>query len=308
MTPAEFKIKWDRNRDRETAAYHEHFNDLCGMLGLPTPVEAVPSGCDRFCFQQRVVENLESRGSGAVGAALANERGAKADRERLATFQKKIAETTVLDPACGWVNFLYVALRLLLNLEKGVATCAAPLSFSVPLPVEVTQLRAIELNPYAYELAQVSVQIGALPWRRDNGYHNARTPARRTLDGFENKDALLRETFRKQPKNLEEARAEEHAKQDEVFRVYYERAWPDADILVENPPFMGGTKGGAFDIGQAAAVRWLRELNSHGRPNSNALTLGANGLAVPRRQAPIWIIDFALRQEAEATDYGALFA
>ncbi|MBC7365357.1 MAG: class I SAM-dependent DNA methyltransferase [Undibacterium sp.] len=175
----------------------------------------------------------------SLGAALTGGRGTIADRARLVTFQKKIAETTVLDPACGSGNFLYVALRLLLDLEKEVATCAAQLSFSLPLRVDVTQLRAIELNPYAYELAQVSVQIGALQWRRDNGYDNDRTPVLRTLDGFENKDALLRETFRKQPKNLKEARAEEHARQDELFRVYHERAWPDADIIVGNPPFLG---------------------------------------------------------------------
>jgi hypothetical protein len=178
----------------------------------------------------------------ALSAALRKGRGTKTDRDRLAAFQKKIASTTVLDPACGSGNFLYVALRLLLDLEKEVSTLAAQLSFSLPLKVDVTQLRAIELNPYAYELAQVSVQIGALQWRRDNGYDNDRTPVLRTLDGFENKDALLRETFRKQPKNLKEARAEEHARQDELFRVFHERAWPDADIIVGNPPFLGDKK------------------------------------------------------------------
>jgi type II restriction/modification system DNA methylase subunit YeeA len=178
----------------------------------------------------------------ALSTAAAKGRGTKADRDRLAAFQKTIAATTVLDPACGSGNFLYVALRLLLDLDKEVSTLAAQLSFSLPLKVDVTQLRAIELNPYAYELAQVSVQIGALQWRRDNGYDNDRTPVLRTLDGFENKDALLRETFRKQPKNLKEARAEEHARQDELFRAFHERAWPDADIIVGNPPFLGSAK------------------------------------------------------------------
>ncbi len=178
----------------------------------------------------------------SLGPAVAKGRGAKTDRERLAAWQKKLAATTVLDPACGSGHFLYVALRLLLDLEKEAVTCAAQLGFSLPPKVDVTQLRAIELNPYAYELAQVSVQIGVLQWRRDNGYDNDRTPVLRTLDGFENKDALLRETFRKQPKNLKEARAEEHAQQDELFRVYHERAWPDADIIVGNPPFLGDKK------------------------------------------------------------------
>ncbi|MEO5960459.1 MAG: DNA methyltransferase, partial [Opitutaceae bacterium] len=386
----------------------------------------------------------------SLAASFAKGRGAKTDRERLAAFQKKLANTTVLDPACGSGNFLYVALRLLLDLEKEVCTFAAQLAFSLPLKVDVTQLRAIEINPYAYELAQVSVQIGALQWRRDNGYDNDRTPVLRTLDGFENKDALLRETFRKQPKSLKEARAEEHANQDELFRVFHERAWPDADIIVGNPPFLGGkllrrelgdeyvealfenygervrpeadlccywfakaceqiaagktrragllatqgirgganretlkrikktgdiffaesdrkwvlgganvhvsmigfdrgeepervldgkpvptinsnlsaaadttravrlgaltgiafmgdTKGGAFDVDEAPVLRWLKQPNPHGSPNSDVLVPWANGLVVTRRMPPIWIIDFGQRSEVEAANYAAPF-
>ena len=386
----------------------------------------------------------------SLAASFEKGRGTKADRERLAGFQKRLAATTVLDPACGSGNFLYVALRLLLDLEKEVSTFAAQLSFSLPLKVDVTQLRAIEINPYAYELAQVSVQIGALQWRRDNGYDNDRTPVLRTLDGFENKDALLRETFRKQPKNLKEARADEHAKQDEFLRVFHERAWPDADVIVGNPPFLGGkllrrelgdgyvealfenygervrpeadlccywfdkaceqiaarktrragllatqgirgganretlkrikktgdiffaesdrkwvlgganvhvsmigfdggeepervldgkpvptinanlsaaadttqavrlgaltgiafmgdTKGGAFDVEEARVLRWLKQPNPHGSPNSDVLVPWANGLVVTRRMPPIWIIDFGQRSEVEAANYVAPF-
>jgi type II restriction/modification system DNA methylase subunit YeeA len=59
------------------------------------------------------------------------------------------------------------------------------------------------------------------------------------LDGFENKDALLNETFKKKPKNLKAAQAEEHGGQDELFKVYTERAWPECDVIVGNPPFLG---------------------------------------------------------------------
>ena len=101
------------------------------------------------------------------------------------------------------------------------------------------QLRAIELNAYAYELAQVSVQIGFLQWRRDNGFDNDRSPVLQNLEGLENKDALLNETFRKKPRNLKAAQAEEHGGQDELFKVYTERAWPSCDVIVGNPPFLG---------------------------------------------------------------------
>ena len=171
---------------------------------------------------------------------LAKGRGRDAARGRLATFQKKLAGITVLDPACGSGNFLYVALQLLLGLEKKVITAAAQIGFIFTPTVNVQQLRAIEINPYAYELAQVSVQIGVLQWRRDNGFDNDRTPVLQNLGGFENKDALLNETFRKKPKDLKAAQAEEHGGQDELFRAYTERAWPTCDVIVGNPPFLGG--------------------------------------------------------------------
>ena len=163
-------------------------------------------------------------------------------REKLAAFQSKLASLTVLDPACGSGNFLYVALQLLLTLEKEVVTAAAQLGWTFTPQVTVQQLRAIELNAYAFELAQVSVQIGYLQWRRDNGFDNDRSPVLQNLDGFENKDALLNETFRKKPKNLKAAQAEEHGGQDELFKVYTERAWPACDVIVGNPPFLGGSR------------------------------------------------------------------
>ena len=83
---------------------------------------------------------------------------------------------TVLDPACGSGNFLYVSLQLLLGLEKEVITFATQLGFTFKPQVSVQQLKAIEINPYAFELAQVSVQIGYLQWRRDNGFDNDRSP------------------------------------------------------------------------------------------------------------------------------------
>ena len=59
MTPAEFKTKWSRFQGKETAGYAEHFNDLCRMLGQPTPAEADPTGTNLFCFQKRVTKDAE---------------------------------------------------------------------------------------------------------------------------------------------------------------------------------------------------------------------------------------------------------
>lgn len=59
MTPAEFKTKWAKFSGKESAAYAEHFNDLCRMLGVPTPIEADPTGNDTFCFQKHVAKDAE---------------------------------------------------------------------------------------------------------------------------------------------------------------------------------------------------------------------------------------------------------
>jgi len=62
MTAAEFKRKWRRYTGKESSAYQEHFNDLCRLLGHPTPVEADPSGNDFFCFQKHVIKDAEMLG------------------------------------------------------------------------------------------------------------------------------------------------------------------------------------------------------------------------------------------------------
>ena len=144
----------------------------------------------------------------------------------------------MLDPACGSGNFLYVSLQLLLGLEKEVVTFATQLGFAFKPQVNVQQLRAIEINPYAFELAQVSVQIGYLQWRRDNGFDNDRTPVLQNLDGFQNEDALLVPHFRSKAKTLKEAQAGEHAG-DDALKFYTEREWPEGDVIVGNPPFLG---------------------------------------------------------------------
>ena len=171
-------------------------------------------------------------------AAYQKGKGSAADRTKLAAFLKKLSSITVLDPACGSGNFLYVSLQLLLGLEKEVIAFATQLGFAFKPQVTVQQLKAIEINPYAFELAQVSVQIGYLQWRRDNGFDNDRTPVLQNLDGFENKDALLNQTFRKKPKDLKEAQSHEHA-EDDTVKAYTERAWPRCNVIIGNPPFLG---------------------------------------------------------------------
>lgn len=166
-------------------------------------------------------------------------KGATADRIKLGAFHQKLTSITVLDPACGSGNFLYVSLQLLLDLEKEVITFATQLGFKFDLRVSVQQLKAIELNAYAFELAQVAVQIGYLKWRRDNGFANDKDPVLQDLDNFQNEDALLVPHFRSKAKSLKEAQAGEHAS-DDALKFYTDRKWPSAEVIIGNPPFLGG--------------------------------------------------------------------
>jgi type II restriction/modification system DNA methylase subunit YeeA len=81
----------------------------------------------------------------------------------LTGFAYEIAQVQVLDPACGSGNFLYVALKQLLDLEKEVITLAGDLGLTRFFPsVSPAQLHGIEISEYAHELAQATIWIGYL--------------------------------------------------------------------------------------------------------------------------------------------------
>ena len=96
---------------------------------------------------------------------------------RYRTFLTRLREFTVLDPACGSGNFLYLALQALKNLEHRVQIEAETLGFERTFPeIGPANVRGIEVNPYAAELARVSVWIGEIQWMRRNGSAEARNP------------------------------------------------------------------------------------------------------------------------------------
>ncbi len=141
-------------------------------------------------------------------------------------FLQRLARVHVLDPACGSGNFLYVALQKLKDLEKEVILFGGedgvPTEF-FPV-IGPWQFHGIEINPYAFELAQLTLWIGYLQWHRGNGYHLESRPLLKKLDNFRLMDALLDRTDPAAPR---------------------EAAWPsfrpDQEVvIVGNPPFLGG--------------------------------------------------------------------
>jgi type II restriction/modification system DNA methylase subunit YeeA len=132
-----------------------------------------------------------------------------------------IMQTTVLDPACGSGNFLYVTLRLLHDLEYELLTWEAQHQLQQRAPaVGPQQLFGIDINPYAAELAQAVIWIGHLQWMIEHGYWPTE-PILQKLDNIVCRDALL-----------------DRADPAHPLRT----AWPATTCIVSNPPFLGGNK------------------------------------------------------------------
>jgi hypothetical protein len=110
----------------------------------------------------------------------------------------------------------------LLDLEKEVINLAQSLGDSRAFPaVSPEQLHGIEINPYAHELAQVTVWIGYIQWLRENGFGVPSEPILKPLHNILLMDAIL--AYDEQGKPVEPK-------------------WPEADVITGNPPFLGGKR------------------------------------------------------------------
>ena len=123
-----------------------------------------------------LAEKLEARGHSCE--ALNGDVPQK-QRERIVEVAR--LSGLVLDPACGSGNFLYVAVNLLLDLEKEVIAYAAGRGMGLLPQVRPTQLHGIEINPYAHELAQATIWIGYIQWLRENGFGDPPEPILKPL-------------------------------------------------------------------------------------------------------------------------------
>jgi hypothetical protein len=166
-------------------------------------------------------EGIEHILSADIHSSPAHESIEKA-RVGVQDFLDRLHKVRVLDPACGSGNFLYVALQKLQDLEKEVLVFANDHGIGGFQPlVGPWQLFGIEKNAGAFDLAQVTVWIGWLQWRRANGFRDVEEPVLRTLDNFRCMDAILDLSDPENPKEPE---------------------WPEADFIVGNPPFLGNKR------------------------------------------------------------------
>lgn len=172
-----------------------------------------------------------------------------AAQTRLEKFRQRLFEVTVLDPACGSGNFLYVALRALLDLEKEVITFAAERDWQDLWPrVRPDQMLGLEINPYAVELARTALWIGYIQWHQNNGFPYLRQPILTPLNTIQKTDAILDLSDPANPKEPE---------------------WPAAEFIIGNPPFLG--RGGLRSELGDAYVDDLHSLYGDRLPNASDL-------------------------------------
>jgi type II restriction/modification system DNA methylase subunit YeeA len=187
------------------------------------------------------------------GAELGKRTKALAEAESIhEAFIERLAKFRVLDPACGSGNFLYVALRALKDIEHRANLDAEALGLHRGFPrVGPECVLGIELNPYAAELARVSVWIGEIQWMRRNGFDAAKNPILRPLDTIECRDAVLAlpvlrdagERISSQSAHGEEGLSSSRSERIEgPSRTTMRAEWPEADVIIGNPPFLGNKK------------------------------------------------------------------
>jgi len=153
---------------------------------------------------------------------------------------RRIAETTVLDPACGSGNFLYISLRLLKDLEGEVRQFFTALELPFRDVVTPRQLFGIERDPFAARLARVVVWIGYLQWRYEREGDLAPVMRGKPRPSNALPNPILRDK--------DDPNEPDHILNDDAILRYdadgkpYEPDWHPARVIVGNPPFLGGNR------------------------------------------------------------------
>jgi type II restriction/modification system DNA methylase subunit YeeA len=195
-----------------------HYTDRRSIQRVVEPVVMRPLRRDYEAMKERVTALLAA-GKKATAQAKGKDNPNRVFRE----FLDRLRAVRVLDPACGSGNFLYVTLQLLKDLEKeAILWGSETMKTTQELPaIGPEVVLGIELNPYAAELARVTIWIGEIQWMINNGFHYRTNPVLRPLQSVECRDAIL-----------------DRSKPGPPNRA----TWPDAEFIVGNPPFLGGKR------------------------------------------------------------------
>lgn len=226
-----------------------HYTDHEKIMMIVRPVVVAPLAAEWETAKAEIAALMEKAAQARSGTRIKGGRGGAATKAEAAAqaildrYLKRLADFRVLDPACGSGNFLYIALRELKDLELRAQVEAETLGLPRRFPsIGPEVVRGIELNPYAAELARVSVWIGEIQWSLRNGFPAPSDPILKPLQTIECRDAL----------------AHVMGPPTQAGRLWEtEASWPTANAIVGNPPFLGG-KVMRSELGDEAVDRLFR--------------------------------------------------
>lgn len=217
IDPTIFGTLFERGLDPDKRSQlGAHYTDRDKIMMIIEPVVVHPLLADWEAAKKSISEALNKAKAMKKGSARTKAENAALSLYR--AFLDRLRAFTVLDPACGSGNFLYLALLALKDLENRVMIEAETLGLQREFPqVGPASVKGIEINSYAAELARVTVWIGEIQWMRRNGFDVSKNPILKPLNTIECRNALLR------PDGAE-------------------ADWPNVDVIIGNPPFLGGVK------------------------------------------------------------------
>jgi len=210
IEPAIFGTLFERGLDPDKRSQlGAHYTDAASIHRLIEPVIRDPLLAEWATVKAAM--------AGELGNAKVSAKARQSATNRLNGFLERLRTFRVLDPACGSGNFLYLALLTLKDIEHQVMLEAETLGLQRGFPaVGPEAVLGIEINPYAAELARLTVWIGEIQWMLGHGYSLNDQPILKPLNHIECRDALLDGD--------------------------QEATWPAAEAIVGNPPFLGGNK------------------------------------------------------------------
>ncbi len=232
-----------------------------------------------------IVEPLRAQWADVQAAAVTLAKGddLPGARKIISGFLETLCNTIILDPACGTANFLYVAMEHMKRLEGEVWDMLRGLGETQSVfegtghSVDPHQFLGIEINPRAAAIAELVLWIGYLQWHfRTFGAKMPAEPIIKPFHNIECRDAVLEydrkepvldagckpvtrwdgRTFKKHPVTGEDVPDE--SGRTLLYRYVNPRkaAWPKANYVVGNPPFLGNwTMRAALGDGYAETLR-----------------------------------------------------
>jgi type II restriction/modification system DNA methylase subunit YeeA len=206
-----------------------HYTSREDILLIVEPVVIEPLQQRWEAVKAEATALAEAAQKEALAEATAKKKGSaypklrKQLQDTLFNWVEELSKVRILDAACGSGNFLYLALRRMLDLWHEVRVFSAEHGIPTFLERQVhpSQLFGLETNVYAQELASVVVWIGYLQWLNQNGIGWPTEPILRKLDNIQHRDAILAHDAEGAP---------------------VEPEWPEVDCIIGNPPFLGDKK------------------------------------------------------------------